>query len=75
MNQALLLNNDLVFNDKLNAWQLTGFYQSQDIRIYIQSKHLSKDTIITAEILLDIEADIEDWLESHEPDEHNACWL
>ena len=75
MNQSLLLNNDLAFNDALKAWQLTGFHQSQDIRIYISSNKLASDTSITNELLLDIEADIEDWLENNEPDENNDCWL
>ncbi|MGJ8694369.1 MAG: hypothetical protein ACSHW0_18015 [Thalassotalea sp.] len=75
MNQALLLNNDLTF-DQTNAWwTITGFYQSQDIVVYIKEAKLARTTVITAAVIFDIEADIEDWLEVNEPDENNNIWL
>ena len=75
MNQALLLNNDLTFDEQQQAWLITGFYQSQDIRFYINTNKLPISSQITSVILLDLEADIEDWLENNEPDENNHCWL
>lgn len=75
MNQAFLLNSDLAFDEQRNLWMMTGFYQSQGITVYIQESHLSKNVLITSDILLDLEADIEDWLEINEPDEHNEIWL
>ncbi len=75
MNQALLLNNDLIFDEQQQSWQMTGFYQGQDIRIFIKINRLPKNSKITSLIVLDLEADIEDWLETNEPDESNHCWL
>lgn len=75
MNQALLLNSDLAFNEELDAWQLTGFYQSRGLTIFISSVKLARDIEITSDLLLDLEADIEDWLEDNEPDDNDQIWL
>lgn len=75
MNQAILLNNDLSFCNDHSVWKITGFYQAQGISVYIKTTQLTQDTEITPAILLDIEADIEDWLEINEPDENNEIFL
>lgn len=75
MNQSILLNNDLAFVDDKGLWKMTGFYQGQYIEIYIAEGKLAKQQTITTQVLLDLEADIEDWLEANEPDEHGVIWL
>lgn len=75
MNQSVLLNNDLKFDQESACWLLTGFYQSQTIKIYLSAKKLHADTKINDTIIFDIEADIEEWLASNEPDDSNEIWL
>lgn len=75
MNQAILLNSDLTFDESRSLWTISGFYQSQGIVIYISEAKLARNTYISSELLFDLEADIEDWLELNEPDENNEIWL
>ena len=75
MNQAILLNNDLTFNEQRQVWQLTGFYQSQTITIYIPLVRLAKDSDITQGIIFELEDEIENWLEDNEPDSNNVIEL
>ena len=75
MNQAILLNNDLTFNEQRQVWQLTGFYQSQTITIYIPLVRLAKDSDITQGIIFELEDEIENWLEDNEPDSNNIIEL
>lgn len=75
MNQSVLLNNDLSFKLTLNAWTITGFYQSQPIEVRIPETTLASTTEVTDGVIFDIEADIEEWLEENEPDESNIIQL
>ena len=75
MNQALLLNSDLAFDETQRLWKITGFYQTQGIVVFIKEAKLSPNVLITSEMIFDLEADIEDWLEVHEPNENNEIWL
>lgn len=75
MNQSILLNNNLRFIDSKNVWVLTGFYQSQNVVIYISVKKLAKDSVVSESVIFDIEADIEEYLENNEPDDNGDIWL
>ena len=75
MNQAILLNNDLTFNAELQVWQLTGFYHSQAIIIFIDTEKLPAESKISQGILFELEDEIECWLEHNEPDIYNNIWL
>ena len=75
MNQTILLNSDLTFDKDKSCWSLSGFYQTQGIMIYIVEARLPRDTHITTNVMFDLEADIEDWLEINEPDDNNEIWL
>lgn len=75
MNQSVLLNSDLTFNVQLNIWQMTGFYQSHGIVVYISEAILPRSTKLTSDVVFFIEDEIELWLKHNEPDENNIIWL
>lgn len=64
MNQAILFNDDLSLI-KPGTWQLSGFYQGELLTFQI----LSSISEIDDGTIFDWEAQIEDWLESNEPEQ------
>ena len=65
MNQAILFNDDLSLV-KPGTWQLSGFYSGELLTFHI----LSPVTEMTTEISFDWEEQIEQWLESNEPEQN-----
>ena len=71
MNQAILLNDDYIYNTSKKAWKFTGLIGGQLITI-----HISTDkSILTAETKFTFEDMVEDYLADNEPDEDNNIWL
>lgn len=66
MNQAILFNDDLVFDSQQEAWRLTGQYAGQRITIYFHSVQLKQLSEIDNCTKYDLEEITELWLESNE---------
>jgi hypothetical protein len=66
MNQALLFNDDLTFNNQENTWCLTAQLSGQVITVYFHSLALKKLTVIDNSTKFDLEDSVELWLEKHE---------
>ena len=70
MNQALLFNDDLRFNDQEQAWCLTAQLSAQTITVYFHSMALKQLVAIDNSTKFDLEDSVELWLESHELEGH-----
>ena len=66
MNQSLLFNDDLKFDDKESAWCLTSQLSGQAIKIYFHSIQLKELAIIDNSTKFDLEEVTELWLERNE---------
>lgn len=65
MNQAIILNDDYLFNYKEQCWQCTGMLSGEKLLIVIKSSVLPNE--LTQDTKFDWECVIEDWLVVHEP--------
>jgi hypothetical protein len=70
MNQAILFNDDLHFDEQHDAWSFTGQLAGQKIVIYFHSMQLKQLTEIDNCTKYDLEEVTELWLEKNEPEGH-----
>ncbi|MEW6989553.1 hypothetical protein AADZ91_02595 [Colwelliaceae bacterium 6441] len=68
MNQAILFNDDLVFNSEHQAWCFTAILSGQTITIYFHSFSLGRLQEIDSCTKFDLEDIAELWLEKNEPE-------
>lgn len=68
MNQAILFNDDYIFDELKSAWCFTGLLSGQLITIYLYSEQLKARTNIDNVTKFDLEESVELWLESNEPE-------
>jgi hypothetical protein len=68
MNQAILFNDDLHFDQQHDAWSFTGQLSGLKITIYFQSMQLKKLTKLDDGTKYDLEEITELWLEKNEPE-------
>ena len=68
MNQAILFNDDLCFNQEKNAWSMTGLRAGELITVYFHSANLKHLTSIDRCTKYDLEEITELWLEQNEPE-------
>lgn len=68
MNQAVLFNDDLEFNQQYDAWRFTALLSGQRITIYLHSMQLKRLDKIDSCIKYDLEEIVELWLEKNEPE-------
>ncbi len=68
MNQAILFNDDLVFDKEQDAWCFTALLSAQVIIIYFHSMQLKGLEEIDSCTKFDLEEIIELWLEKNEPE-------
>jgi len=72
MNQQILFNDDIVFDDKSNAWVFTGLLSGERVTISIRSaNHLP----LSDSLKFDFECQVEEWLEDNEPLENGEIAL
>lgn len=71
MNQAILFNDDHVYNQEKQSWVFTGLYSGQLLTIYIKSEQ----TDISQSDKFEWEEIVEDWLEDNEPDQTSSIFL
>jgi hypothetical protein len=69
MNQALLFNDDLEFDQQQDAWRFTALLSGQRITIYFHSMQLKQLGEIDSCTKFDLEEIVELWLEKNEPEE------
>ncbi|ALO33302.1 hypothetical protein CMT41_00145 [Colwellia sp. MT41] len=68
MNQAILFNDDLVFDDEQDAWCFTALLSAQVMTIYFHSMQLKNLAKIDNCTKFDLEEIVELWLEKNEPE-------
>ena len=66
MNQSILFNDDLTFDEEQDAWRLTGLVSGQLITIYYHSPQLKHQVSIDQCTKYDLEEVAELWLEKNE---------
>lgn len=69
MNQAILFNEDLMFDEQQDAWRFTALLSGELITIYIHSMQLKQLGEIDSCTKFDLEEIVELWLEKNEPEE------
>ena len=68
MNQAILFNDDLQFNEDQDAWCFTALISGQSTTVYFHSMQLKRMNEIDNCTKFDLEEIVELWLEKNEPD-------
>ena len=68
MNQAILFNDDLVFDKEQDAWCFTALLSDQSVTIYFHSMQLKRLDEIDNCTKFDLEEIVELWLEKNEPE-------
>ena len=68
MNQAILFNDDLIFDEQQDAWRFTALLSGQLICIYFHSMQLKQLGQIDNCTKFDLEEVVELWLEKNEPE-------
>lgn len=68
MNQAILFNDDLIFDEQQDAWRFTALLSGQLITIYFHSMQLKLLGEIDNCTQFDLEEIVELWLEKNEPE-------
>lgn len=68
MNQAVLFNDDLIFDEQQDAWRLTAQLSGQLITIYFHSIELKRLEQIDSCTKFDLEEVVELWFEKNEPE-------
>ena len=75
MNQSVLFNDDIHFNEGYNAWSFTGFLNGERIVVIISSETLTKEAQISDDVRFDWEEAVENWLNDDEPDEKGLIYI
>jgi len=68
LNQAILFNDDLIFDEQQDAWCFTALLSGQLITIYFHSMQLKLLGEIDSCTKFDLEEIVELWLEKNEPE-------
>ena len=68
MNQSILFNDDLTFDQQLNAWKVTGLMVGELLTIYVHLPKLRHKVSLDSSIKYDLEEIIEAWLQNNEPE-------
>jgi len=68
LNQAILFNDDLLFDEQQDAWRFTALLSGQVITVYFHSMQLKLLGQIDNCTKFDLEEVVELWLEKNEPE-------
>lgn len=66
MNQEILFNDDMLFDEQQDAWRFSALLSGQLITIYLHSLQLKLLGTIDNGTKFDLEEIVELWLENHE---------
>ncbi len=69
MNQAILFNDDLHFDQAREAWTMTAQLSGEQVKVYFHSFELKQLTVIDTYTKFDLEEVTELWLEQNEPEQ------
>ncbi|SET69398.1 hypothetical protein [Thalassotalea agarivorans] len=72
MNQSILFNDDLYFDQQKHAWVFSGLLAGEKIFILVDEKYHPGTMEVPEQTRLDWEAAAEDWLEKFEPIENEV---
>ncbi len=67
MNQAVLFNDDLIFDEDRHAWIFTCLCSGSMIKVVIDERFHPQASHVEDSIKFDWENAVEDWLEQYEP--------
>lgn len=67
MNQAILFNDDLYFDQQRHAWIFTCLFSGSLLKVVIDEKYHPQESLIDNSIKFDWENAVENWLEQYEP--------
>ena len=68
MNQAILFNDDLFFDNEQDAWCFTALVSGQSVTVYFHSIQLKQIKELDSCTKFDLEEIVELWLEKNEPE-------
>ncbi|MCP4985919.1 MAG: hypothetical protein GY928_07585 [Colwellia sp.] len=68
MNQAILFNDDLCFDQEQDAWCFTALLSGQTVTVFFHSMQLKQLSEIDSCTKFDLEEIVELWLEKNEPE-------
>lgn len=75
MNQAILFNDDLAFNQCQKMWSFSGLISGNKVTVFIITSAYSENSVIDNSIIFDWEEAVEVWLEDNEPNESDEIHL
>jgi hypothetical protein len=64
MNQQIIFNDDMSFDDEKNECRFTGLIAGERVTILIKAKDI---VAFTNTVTFDFECQVEEWLENNEP--------
>ena len=73
MNQAIIINDDYMFDKEQNVWRCSAILSGSKVTILIYSN--VKEGYLTQDTKFDWEYSIEEWLVKNEPDINNKITL
>lgn len=68
MNQSILFNDDLRFNEEVSSWTMSAQLLGELKTIYFHSVELKQQVSISQCMKYDLEEIVELWLEKNEPE-------
>lgn len=75
MNQSIVFNDDLCFDQAQQRWVFTGLVCGDKVTIVIEAKQQDHTQLISDSVKFDWEEAVEEWLEDNEPDHNNEIHL
>jgi hypothetical protein len=72
MNQQILFNDDITFDDNSQAYIFTGLCSGERVTISIKTE---KPLMLDDALKFDFECQVEEWLEDNEPPENGKIVL
>lgn len=67
MNQSLLFNDDLEFDDERHAWSFSCLIEGNLHKVVIDEQYHSRVLPVTEQIKFEWEERVENWLKNYEP--------
>jgi hypothetical protein len=64
MNQQIIFNDDICFDENLQGWRFSGLLSGERISILIKSNNYAD---LTDGLKFELEEIVEEWLENNEP--------
>lgn len=69
MNQSILFNDDLHFDEITKTFVMTGIVAGENIKVFFHSQALNQASLSQSCLKYDLEEIVELWLEKNEPEQ------